>query len=303
MNKVDVYPKVSVVIPVYNGADFILDALDSVFLQDYSNVEVLVIDDCSTDATMNVLGKCKYPIQVLKNKINSGASHSRNKGIKNSTGKYIAFLDADDVWFKNKLCRQVTLMSKNSEAGLVYGASRLTNYSKKSNYQLTESLGDISFRKVSLNEVFVNPYFSTSTILIKRELCNQLGGFREDLDTAEDIDFVIKVALESTILAMNAPLSLTRRVENSLGSSISSYKDNLRVVDDFMNSHELFKNNNKLVKQVRQKIYNDWLEELVHKRNTSEAIKVGFSSMSKVPPKVRTLKLLAKSILLWPLYH
>lgn len=118
---------VSIVMPTYNCEDFVGITLDSVINQTYQNWEVIVIDDCSTDNTAEVVreyikkdGRIKYH----KLEKNSGAAVARNKAVDLATGKYIAFLDSDDVWFPDKLTKQISFMEENN-----YGFS-CTSYTK-----------------------------------------------------------------------------------------------------------------------------------------------------------------------------
>jgi hypothetical protein len=150
----------------------------------------------------------------------------------------------------------------------------------------------------TLKEVFISPYFSTSTIIIAKQLCFDIGLFREDLKTAEDIDFCLKAAVKSNMVEVSAPLSLTRRVENSLGSAITSYQDNLDVIDDFLNDHQQFAQDNKtIIKQVKKKIFDDWLCDLIVMRKLSLALKVGAQSMV-IRPAFKTIMLLIKVFML-----
>lgn len=109
MNK----PQVSVIMPVYNGEKYIKQAVESVFAQEVST-ELLVIDDGSTDHTEKVLSayKGREDFRYLKNKENMGAARSRNRGVQEARGEYIAFLDADDWWEKGKLTAQLELLEK-----------------------------------------------------------------------------------------------------------------------------------------------------------------------------------------------
>lgn len=109
MNK----PQVSVIMPVYNGEKYIKQAVESVFAQEVST-ELLVIDDGSTDHTEKVLSayEGREDFRYLKNKENMGAARSRNRGVQEARGEYIAFLDADDWWEKGKLTAQLELLEK-----------------------------------------------------------------------------------------------------------------------------------------------------------------------------------------------
>ena len=118
---------VSIIMPAYNCKDFIGVALDSVVNQTYQNWEVIVVDDCSTDDTVEVIKeyiKKDNRIKYYKLEKNSGAAIARNMAIDFATGKYIAFLDSDDVWFSEKLTKQISFMKENN-----YGFT-CTSYTK-----------------------------------------------------------------------------------------------------------------------------------------------------------------------------
>lgn len=106
-------PLVSVVMPVYNGEKYIQRAVDSVFEQKVS-LELIVIDDCSVDGTEKVMDKYKSrgEVRYFRNKTNIGVSGSRNRGVREAKGIYVAFLDADDWWEKDKLKKQLILLEK-----------------------------------------------------------------------------------------------------------------------------------------------------------------------------------------------
>lgn len=106
-------PLVSVIMPVYNGEDFISEAIESVLIQTYSNLELIVINDASRDNTESILKSFSdNRICVITNNDNLGVAESRNKGIDVSKGRYIAFIDADDIWEPNKIEMQLPLMDK-----------------------------------------------------------------------------------------------------------------------------------------------------------------------------------------------
>ena len=299
MNDLENFPKVSVVIPVYNGAGFVFDALDSVFYQDYPNMEVIVINDCSTDDTLMVLNSYPHPIKVITNKNNEGASYTRNQGIREACGKFIAFLDADDIWVKNKLTQQIKLLLDHQNVGLIYGKSKLTTYVNSEKIDIDEFINGSNYELKSLKDVFLNPYFSTSTIVVKTALCMAVGLFKEELKTAEDVDFVLEIASKAPVIKMNSVLSSTRRLENSLGSADSSYQDNLQVIKQFLKKHPNFLIEHKLlINKVIRKIYDDWIDNLVFQRKINSAISIGLTSLTKCNPSKKTFYLLAKALAL-----
>lgn len=126
----NIEPLVSIIMPTYNSASTISEAINSVILQRYTNWELIVTDDCSTDDTKDILinyVKNDSRIKFLCNQVNSGAGFSRNRSIDAAKGKYIAFLDADDLWLENKLSNQISFMEKN---GYLFSFSSYQKFSK-----------------------------------------------------------------------------------------------------------------------------------------------------------------------------
>ncbi len=108
-------PLISIVLPCYNSANFIIETIESVLIQTYTNWELIVIDDSSNDQTLKQISKFSHDprIKVLKNEKNMGIAYSRNAGIDRAQGEFIAFLDSDDLWKPNKLETQVDFMLRN----------------------------------------------------------------------------------------------------------------------------------------------------------------------------------------------
>lgn len=108
---------VSIVMPSYNTAKFIAETIDSVMAQTYTNWELIIVDDCSTDHTDEMVAKYTDPrIRYLKNEKNSGAAVSRNRALREATGRWIAFLDSDDLWYADKLEKQIRFMEEKKFA-------------------------------------------------------------------------------------------------------------------------------------------------------------------------------------------
>ena len=106
---------VSVIMPSYNTASYISDSIKSVLAQTYSNWELIIVDDCSTDNTDAIVAEflSDKRIRYYKNPYNSGAAQSRNRALREAKGRYIAFLDSDDLWLPEKLEKQIRFMQKN----------------------------------------------------------------------------------------------------------------------------------------------------------------------------------------------
>lgn len=159
---------ISVIIPCYNCEKFIQETLDSVKNQSYEDLEIIAIDDCSSDNTISVLEEYKKNedrLKVYKNINNLGVAQTRNKAVELAKGEYIAFLDADDVWLQNKLEQQVELLINNQEVDLVYTGYALydeTLQNKISTYHVPT--------KISYNEILYENFVGLSTVIVKRNI-------------------------------------------------------------------------------------------------------------------------------------
>lgn len=268
---------VSVVIPAYNSEQFIANAIDSVLAQSYPVQEIIIVNDCSVDKTVEVASAYGSSVKIINNTQNLGASKSRNVGIKTATGEYIAFLDADDIWLPGKISAQLDTL-KMSKCEIVCTHSKLVD-EKDFDAYLDNKLDvqarkDCTYSVKRLNDIFENPYVSTSTLLISKNIVRRLIGFREDLKTAEDIDFCLRAALYSDFAFIEEVQSITRRVPNSLGSSLDSYQDNITVVKEFIKEFPEAGIPKETIHRVEKKIYEDWLANLVFLRKTKEAFPV-----------------------------
>lgn len=158
------YGKVSIIMPAYNTGERILDAINSIVDQTYKNWELIIVDDCSTDNTMNVI-KSVHDDRIIyfKNKINMGAAYSRNRAIREAKGNWISFLDSDDLWFSNKLELQLNFMVKND-----YDFT-FTDYIIKDECGRSDGYRYFGPDKVNKSLMWRYCYFSTITVIYNRK--------------------------------------------------------------------------------------------------------------------------------------
>lgn len=186
-------PLVSVVITTYNRADLVGDAIDSVLDQSYENLELIIVDDASTDDTQSVIEQYNDErMTYVKHDTNQHLSAARNTGIKMSSGKYISFLDDDDVWKKTKLERQVEKFENASDQfGLVYCWMDYYNNGKVIKERHPTLRGDIYPRPLSSQ-----PLGNGSTWLVRADVFEVVGNFDEDIHRGVDGDFLRRLCQE-----------------------------------------------------------------------------------------------------------
>jgi glycosyltransferase involved in cell wall biosynthesis len=203
-------PKISVVIPSYNRANYIEKTIDSVLEQTVDDIEIILVDDGSTDNTRELVHN-KYGDQVIYvYQENQGIPGARNTGIKNARGDYIAFLDSDDYWRPNKIERQLALINEHPEYGLL--ASRCDKIQCSGNIKKPNRPLSYQGRRGKsgwvLNDLFQANFIRTSSVIIRRDCFDRVGLFDEKLKQAQDYDFWLRMAAEYQVGFINEVLTV-----------------------------------------------------------------------------------------------
>jgi len=213
--------KCSVIIPVFNAEDTIEDAIHSVLSGTYSNVELLVVDDCSTDNSREIvdaLARQNDMIRHIKSDINQGGARTRNLAIKHLSGKYVAFLDSDDLWEPEKLEKCISLLEANTDIKLVaHDMNYLTNKGEKVGY-ISAKPRSPDEQKHN-NEKGIPPIVFTSTAVLHADVLIKEGGFDENWDVGQDTEFFSRVAQKYGLLVQGEPLGSYRLRAGSLTGS------------------------------------------------------------------------------------
>lgn len=239
-------PAVSVVIPTFNRRYCLPRSLESVLRQTFSDIEVIVVDDCSTDDTQDYLAGIADPrLRVLRHEVNRGGSAARNTGIAAARAPVIAFQDSDDEWLVTMLERQ---MARRAELGPDHGASycgkivygrddrfnfgrRLAGYVPGPSRRVVE--GDI------LDEVLRNAVVSTQTLVVRKDILEEVGGFDESLRVGLDWELTVRIARRTRFAFVEEPLVMTFLMPDSITHRrLSGAHTAQRVIDkneDLMN--------------------------------------------------------------------
>jgi glycosyltransferase involved in cell wall biosynthesis len=217
-------PEVSVIIPAYNAAAYIGQALESAFAQTFQDFEVLVVDDGSTDETASIVASFGDRVNYLRQD-NAGSAKARNLGIRKSRGLFIAFLDADDLWLPDKLARQVALMREQPEVGMVF--------TKHINFDETGATWPFRFDKRLLMEgdvarnIFMRSGVGTPTVMVRREVFETVGLFEESLRQGQDDNMWVRIAAHCQVRLIDEPLV---KVRNHSGRVTRDLKKNTQYV-------------------------------------------------------------------------
>ncbi len=198
-------PKVSVVIPTFNRAQLVTEAVDSILSQSYRDFELVVVDDGSTDDTAQRLTAYGHHIRLYRQE-NRGASAARNAGIGVARGEYIAFLDSDDLWLEDKLRIQMDLMARDPQIKICYTGEIWMRRGVRVNPKNKH-------RKYSgwiLEKMLPLCIVSPSSVLIAREVFDRVGLFDESLPACEDYDLWLRTGIHYPFVLIDRPLIVKR---------------------------------------------------------------------------------------------
>lgn len=213
---------VSAVITTHNRSEDVIKAIDSVKKQTYGNIQIIVVDDASTDATYSILHRFSG-IEYIRIEPNDskGGNHARNIGIQASCGQYVAFLDDDDQWYDTKIEKQLNLIKSNEKLGMVYCELRMDTGIKLLNYNVAfQSEGDVVNSKL-----FYKPMCSTSAMLIKKSILDDIGGFDEKVRYWQEYELTLRVIQKCLVGLVKEPLVLYS----------NSIKDKKKLTNNFNN--------------------------------------------------------------------
>lgn len=203
---------VSVVIPVYNAEKTIARALDSVLSQTVKPLEIILVDDGSTDNSRSIIDKYiisnpDFEFNVII-KSNGGVSSARNSGLSIVKGELIALLDSDDEWFKNKLELQLEVLNVNADYSFVGGLIHPPLPNR-----------DGQLDEITLSMLIFKNYFQPSTVIFKREIIDSVGLFDESQKYAEEGNYFMRVARNYKCALLNCQVVLYDRGKGAFGES------------------------------------------------------------------------------------
>ena len=230
-------PRVSVILPAYNREQTIARAIRSVLTQSRPPLELIVVDDCSTDGTRDVLDSFGSQITVIAQP-HAGAYAARNRGLRHATGELIAFIDSDDAWLPDRLASQMPLMER-PEVGLVFGDVVHVRPGQERRCVTSFQVAPPGRGRVAAQFAWCN-FVPTVTALVRRRCLDEAGGFSEEVPLSCDylmwfrialrheLDFVDRVVAEYTL----SPDSISRDLGRSIEARIELFSGELARTTD-----------------------------------------------------------------------
>jgi glycosyltransferase involved in cell wall biosynthesis len=261
---------VSIIIPTYNRAHLIGETIQSVLEQTYSNWELLIIDDGSTDHTEDIIRQYHDKrIKYLKKKHTGFIGITRNFGINHANGALIAFLDSDDLWRKDKLALQISLLNKHPETAFILsngdqfgeGAIQTPDYENL-------FVGNM-FLSLLEKEAFC---FYSPSFIFKKDVINKIGLMDESVPTTRDIHFCLRMSFELQGIFTNERLIKIRKHSESTSEkfNVTAYVNSLNMLREFFNKGMITK---KLYKHLKSVCYYKMGLLFLKERNSTNAFK------------------------------
>ena len=247
----NINPLVSVIIPSYNGVPFLKDAIKSVLEQTYKNFELIIVDDSSEDNTygyiLNLIKKDKR-IKYFKTPKNTGTpAAARNFGVKRSKGNFLSFLDADDLWHKDKLEKQINSLKKNTVISCTAANYKKENTTTKANFLIT--FLRIFLQKFFISKIIQKGYYwlyvynpiIVSSVLIKKEIFNTYK-FVEDINQREDLALWLKLMTKynnNIVFIDKVLVTITRRDKSVSANRTREFNIIIRSIsNDFIHRND-----------------------------------------------------------------
>jgi len=211
-------PRISVVIPAYNCEKTISKTIASVINQTFTDWELIIVNDGSTDTTLDIISQIDDSRIQIFSFDNAGGNVSRNRGLKYAVGEFISFLDADDIWTSDKLASQLKVLQENPQIAVAYS---WTDYIDE-NDQFVVSGGRVMLKGDVYEKLLITNFLENgSNPLIKRECLISLGGFDESLPAAQDWDMWLRLATNFEFICVPSVQILYRITPNSVSSNLT----------------------------------------------------------------------------------
>lgn len=263
-------PLVSAIIPTYNKSGLLAEAIDSVLHQTYKNIEIIVVDDGSTDDTSQVVSKYGAKVRYYY-KENGGNADARNFGIKRANGCYLAFLDHDDLWYPERIEELVGILEENPGFGAVISETQYISVDGRvlrySNYKKNFPLGgsNINYMLRHLPGCFSN-------LVVRSVIARRIGDIDEDLKAAADLEYFFRISLDSKIALYPKPLLKYRKTETSLSNKLFT-SNRLNFINKIKKNHPNISSKYRaIIRKTEASVHLSYAEDLLYGKYVRESM-------------------------------
>ena len=240
-------PLVGVVIPNFNYSKYLPEAIDSVLAQTYPNIEIIVVDDGSTDNSIDILQNYEGKIRVIQ-QANSGVSAARNRGVSESQGKFIAFLDADDSWLPRKIERQISEFLTDPKLGLVHvGVNETDSVGNTLRIRRDGMEGEVSQELLLLRSAVLG---GGSGLMVPRDVFDKIGGFDLNLSTSADWEIFYRISSRYPVGFVNETLVKYRMHGTNMHGNVPQMQRELLYAFE-----KIFKDDDVAIQSIRRNAY------------------------------------------------
>ncbi len=283
--------QVSVIIPAYNKAEYTRRTIESVLAQTYSSIEIVVVDDGSTDDTPQMMRQYEGRVKYLVKK-NGGACSARNTGINFSTGRYIAFLDCDDLYTVDKIELCVDYLENHLSSGFVYSDADFIN-------EQDDVVGRCHYSRSVCGriaqELILFNFICNSTVVVRRDVLQEAGFFDETIFTPGDWDMWLRLAQITEAGYIAKPLTKYRITDNYIFNKLEqAYKEEQYVINKFFTSYNGVE---RLKKKAVSNFYMRFAQCFFLKNNTVEFWANCRLSLKEFPGNIKTWLMMSMAFL------
>ncbi len=291
--------QVSVIMPCYNGAETLRLSIESVMNQSYQNFKLYIIDDGSKDETPKILEQMQrmYPSKIwFQSQENQGQTKSKNNAIAQIKGQYIALIDSDDLWQRDKLLKQVEIFNKNPTVGLCY----TNGYYIDEKGHVTGHIGiDPTLQGACLDKIMMGNAIVASSVMFRSEVFSKTALFDERFSACENWDLWTRISQHYNLYALDEALVCYRRHQNNMSLNFEKLRENrIKVINKNLNYYkDIFPNISQLTKDARFKAHRFFGENYLWHLDLKKARKDLILAILIKPQSISCYKLLLKTLL------
>jgi glycosyltransferase involved in cell wall biosynthesis len=299
---------ISVVIPCYNAERYIVATIESVLAQEQAGLEIIVVDDGSSDRSVELV-RATFPQVRVEQQPNQGVAAARNNGIRVASGEWIAFVDADDIWLPGKLAAQLEQLAANPQCRMNYCAWQVwTNDAPRPTpaylAELAQAVGDSARWDGPSGwiypELLLDCVVWTSTVLAHRSLFDEIGNFDPTLRVGEDYDLWLRASRVTPILRVARPYALYRIHPASITHSRPTENHRAKVIGRAMSQWGVRSPDGRqadpgAVRRMLARNWSDFAAAHLHAGQVADAKRCGWQSLREFPAHLAGWKILIKT--------